>query len=81
MVAPVKSTGGSEGLAGRAAKIAAKEATAPENMEMEDIENELDARVRDDLARDREFLAKTAGDAEVRRSGAQNSTTLQASGK
>jgi hypothetical protein len=57
------------------AEIAANEPVALENKEMEDIENELNARVRDELAQERAFLAKTAAaDAEGRRSGAQNSS-------
>ena len=75
---PLKQTGGSEVLAGGgAAEIAAKEPVALENMEMEDIENELNAQVRDELARDREFLAKTAAmDAKGSGSGAHRSSAL-----
>jgi len=46
-------------------------------MEMEDIENELNAQVRDELADNRQFLAKTAAaDAGGPRSGAHNKSVF-----
>ena len=58
---PLKQMAGSEVPTGSGAvEIAAKEPAALADMEMQDIENELDARAGDERARARELLATSA---------------------